>query len=258
LTLIKRGGEQNFADYLTAIGYPFEYEETFPHTRAKPDFVVRMRGETIVFDVKEFDAQDWRRSVGAAQYNPYKEIRRHIDYGREKFKDFDKYVCCVVLQNNGNDHVNIEDPATVLGSLYGDLGWEYPLSVGRGLPVQSPPKLAVGFGGNAQVHANKNTTISAVLTLRRLAFGRKMLVKSMRKHAHMEMSEAIEVAKNQYGPEFDPTSMPFGVIVWENAYARDPLSRDLFNGPFDERWGRDGNDITNVFSGPGLNQLLVP
>jgi hypothetical protein len=39
------------------------------------------------------------------------------------------------------------------------------------------------------------------------------------------------------------------VVVYENPYARIPLGRDLFCGPFDERWGVDGEFIQRVLVG---------
>ena len=40
-----------------------------------------------------------------------------------------------------------------------------------------------------------------------------------------------------------------GVIVWENYLATKPFPRDIFCGPYDQRWGRDGDLIKRVFVG---------
>jgi len=40
------------------------------------------------------------------------------------------------------------------------------------------------------------------------------------------------------------------VSVYENPYARIPLSRDLFNGPFDKRFGTEGQFVRRIFVGP--------
>jgi hypothetical protein len=34
-----------------------------------------------------------------------------------------------------------------------------------------------------------------------------------------------------------------------------PLPRDIFNGPYDERYGQDGADITRVFCGSAFEQF---
>ena len=39
------------------------------------------------------------------------------------------------------------------------------------------------------------------------------------------------------------------VVVYENPFARIPLSRDLFRGPFDERWGVEGEFVRRVYVG---------
>jgi hypothetical protein len=54
---------------------------------------------------------------------------------------------------------------------------------------------------------------------------------------------------------FDPEEKQIGVIVWENAVARIPLSRELFTGPYDERWGFDGRHQSIVFRGEKLADL---
>lgn len=68
---------------------------------------------------------------------------------------------------------------------------------------------------------NKNTTISALLTVRYVSIGRD--------------------GETQQG-----------VIVFENVYARRPLPLGILNGPYDARFGLDGNDLACVFCGPAL------
>jgi hypothetical protein len=58
----------------------------------------------------------------------------------------------------------------------------------------------------------------------------------------------MEAASERF-PNFDVEERHLGVIVWENAVARIPLSRDLFTGPYDLRWGVEGSDQTIVFEG---------
>lgn len=63
------------------------------------------------------------------------------------------------------------------------------------------------------------------------------------------------MAKEKFGSDFDAYEEQQGVIVWENAYARIPLSRELFTGPFDERWGLDGTDLASIYCGERLAEL---
>jgi hypothetical protein len=46
-------------------------------------------------------------------------------------------------------------------------------------------------------------------------------------------------------------------MVYENPHAAVKLPRELFSGPYDERWGRMENEslIGRVFTGPDLQKL---
>ncbi len=45
------------------------------------------------------------------------------------------------------------------------------------------------------------------------------------------------------------------VVVHENPYARMPLHRELFIGPYDERYGPQDEHISWVFAGDGITKL---
>lgn len=45
------------------------------------------------------------------------------------------------------------------------------------------------------------------------------------------------------------------VTVDENPYARIPLAQDLFRGPFDQRWGAEGEFIKRLYVGPEVARL---
>ena len=53
-------------------------------------------------------------------------------------------------------------------------------------------------------------------------------------------------------PEFDLNEEYLSAIIWENVFARIPIPRDLFCGPYDERYGADGEIVTRVFAGEGI------
>jgi hypothetical protein len=44
-------------------------------------------------------------------------------------------------------------------------------------------------------------------------------------------------------------------IVYENPHAAKPLPRDIFVGPFDERWGQSGDYIAPVYTGKSIEEL---
>lgn len=106
----------------------------------------------------------------------------------------------------------------------------------------------------AQFLRNKNTTISALITLRQVAVGKKRLRKIRDDNPGIAFDQAFAMAVDRFGKDFFDQFQQ-GVIVWENIHARLPLPRDMFDGPFDERWGLDGSDLACVFCGLELTAL---
>ncbi len=54
-----------------------------------------------------------------------------------------------------------------------------------------------------------------------------------------------------------PELRPVRVIVYDNPFARMPFSKDLFRGPFDERWGVDGEWMGSSCGGCTLGRESV-
>jgi hypothetical protein len=71
----------------------------------------------------------------------------------------------------------------------------------------------------------------------------------------MAAVQEIFAAATENYPNFDAEEKQLGVIVWENAVARIPLSRELFTGPYDERWGYEPNRQSIIFRGEKLRAL---
>jgi hypothetical protein len=195
------------------------------------------------------------RGRGIAQYDPHGGIIERINSGRKKFKEYEEFPCCVVLQNNGNVLVDMETPAVVLGAMYGKIGFQVPVYVGRGIPSGPAPPIQPAFLSGARMQPDRNRTISALITLRLVEIGRLRLRKIRKENSGLNFDDALRAAVECYGPDFDFNELQQGVIVWENAHARRPLPRDMFNGPLDERWGLDGTDIACVFYGSQMTQL---
>jgi len=242
-------GEQRFETYLEAMGYPFEFEKEYPGKQKRPDYTVTKNG-TFLFDVKDADPN---MPLGFNQVDPHEPIIQRINAGRKKFKEFKEFPCCVVLQNNGNMFMDIEHAPIVLGAMYGKVGFTVPLYVGAGAPSESPPSRQAFLGG-AQFLADKNTTISALISLRRVAVGKRRLRKIREENPTLHFDDAFAMAVERFGPDFFDDFQQ-GVIVWENVHARLPLPRNLFDGPFDERWGLDHGDLACIFFGTELAGL---
>ena|SRR5258708_7269732 len=210
-------GERQFERYLNSAHYPFEFEKSYAGRAKKPDYTVTA-SQVFLADVKDFDP--FIPNLGFQQVDVHSRIREKIQAGYKKFKEYKDFPCCVVLQNNGNPHVSVAEPAIVLGCMYGTVGFQVPIYIGNGPPpAGNPPAPTPVFTGDAQMTATKNRTISALLSLREVAVG------------------------------------ILGVIVWENAHARLPLSRELFRGTYDERFGLEDGYVQRIFCGSGMAEL---
>jgi hypothetical protein len=247
---VRTEGERQFEAYLDSVRYKYEFEKSYPGRAKKPDYTITAN-QVLLADVKDFD--QLLPNIGFQQVDVHFRIRKKIEDGRKKFKEYKDFTCCVVLQNNGNVHVPSEDPTIVLGSMYGSVGFAVPVFVGDGVAPAKLPEPTIGFMGDAQMTATKNTTISALLSLRQVAVGVRRMRK-IRKEITCSVDEAIATAGQRF-ENFDYDEKQLGVIVWENCHARLPLSRELFVGPYDERWGLAGSDIQRVFCGQGVSDL---
>jgi hypothetical protein len=244
-------GEQRFETYLNAMGYPFVFEKEHPGKNKRPDYTLALGGNSYLFDVKDADPYAPR---GFNQFDPHPEIIERVKAGLKKFREFKEFPCCIVLQNNGNVHIMNEEPSVMLGAMYGKIGFTIPLDVGEGPRSEPAPPVQPVFTGGAQFQPNRNTRISALITLRRIGVGKRRLRRIQQDNPNLGFWDAYNRAAERFGADFFE-ELQQGVIVWENVYARVPLPRDLFNGPWDERYGLDGGDITRIFCGSAFEEF---
>jgi hypothetical protein len=107
----------------------------------------------------------------------------------------------------------------------------------------------VTFGGG-KIHedrgdvpiAPENTTTSAVILLERYRIGQKrfrLFIHEREQELGRELGveEYIRLAEESVGTELDLSLNRIRLRVHENPYASVPLDRQLFRGPFDERYG---------------------
>lgn len=205
----------------------------------------------FLFDVKDFDPY---MPLGSGAYDPYPRIREKIEDGREKFKEFKEYPCSLVLKNNGNAFVQLESVDIMLGAMYGDAGFTFPVDARLGRGVGPLKRAFLGRGKMIRPTHTQNTTISAIITLRYVPIGSWQFQRVVKESPDLSMDETFVAAAERF-PGFDIGERQLGVIVWENAVARIPLSRELFTGPYDERWGYDDGHQSIVFRGEKLTGL---
>jgi hypothetical protein len=243
-------GELLFQDYLDAMHYSYEFEREFAGKGKRPDYTVTKSG-LFLFDVKDFERHT---PLGFGFYDPYPRIREKIEEGREKFQEFKEFPCSLVLKNNGNVLVDLETVDIMLGSMYGDSGFSFPVDTSHGVAVGPITPAFLGRGKMIRPTHVQNTTISALITLRQVPVGMRQFRKMVKEYPDLNIEDTLAAAAERF-PNFDVGEKRLGVIVWENAVARIPLTRELFTGPYDLRWGAEGDHQKIVFCGGKLAGL---
>lgn len=246
--------EQLFENYLVSQGFiEFRYEKSFEGKSKKPDYALSIRGKEYIFDVREFDFQD---ISGYGAYDSYIRVREKIKQSARKFEEYKEYPCCLVLYKDNAPLVDIESPEVMLGAMYGDYDIDMNFAAERGANDPGSYRLTLHDRGgivSPDWPGARNKATSAVITLRYVAVGQKRLEKYIE-----ELSKNKDVTPADYSKievDFDKRERQLGVIVWENAHAEIPFPRELFCGPYDATYGREGNVIRRIFVGAGLQAL---
>jgi hypothetical protein len=125
-----------------------------------------------------------------------------------------------------------------------------------------PPRTGFSEGGKMiepNLKVPQNTTISAIIALERLRVGGRefqviVAAKEAAEERRLSWAEFFELL--QADREKNNRHV-LRTMVYENPYATVPLPRNLFNGPYDERWGPIENQplIGRLFTGPDLQKL---
>jgi hypothetical protein len=108
--------------------------------------------------------------------------------------------------------------------------------------------------------AAQNRTISPVLALQRYMVGSKrfeIVIERKEKELGraLELPEFMDEIERVNGTAMDFSLSQLRLIVHENPFARIQLPRELFRGPYDERYAGQEGRITRVFCGSQLATL---
>jgi len=238
-----------------------EYEPIFPGSARRVDYRIAHSKYPLWFEVKEFDDDPTLSGSGGGAFDPYVGVRMKVAKAAEKFRDYDDECCSLVLFNERMNRVNICTPRIALGAMLGSVGFVVPIDTTTG--TQSGPVVDnVFMDGGKMFHPHiktpQNRTISAIIALERFNVGQHELQieverkeraeqRSLPLEEHLAM---LEANREGYGRRVLRT------IVYENPHARRPLPPDIFTGPFDERWGQEGEVIKQIFIGQELQKLI--
>lgn len=234
----RTAGEMVFEQYLSTQLVGFEFEKEYSGKTQRPDYAIVWRDQTIVLDVKDFSPPD-QLPKGFSAFDPYTKIREKIQQGRNKFRQFKEYCCALVLYNRGQPLVMIEDDQIMLACMYGDLGFTFPVNTATG--VGDASQLRGAFLGRGKMlrpdrRTPQNTTISAIITLRKIRPHYLRLLDMVHEYPMMGVSELMEQAPRLIN-DYDPHAEVPCVIVWHNAVARIPFPEGLFRGFYDSHVG---------------------
>lgn len=257
--------EQLFEAYLNASGLTdFRFEPPQDGTSRRPDYSLNVLNMDILFELKQFDQTpaDFNHVGGA--FDPYKPVREKIEAARKKFRDLDRFCCCLVLYNNDKPLVEL-GWQYVYGAMLGNLGFSMPVNTETGMADESQTQRLFGGGGkmyrylDGQAIAPQNRTISAIIVLRRYMVGTKRFEIAMKRKENelgrkLELLEFWDEIERARGTALDLSLSQLRVIVLENPFARIQLPRELFRGPYDERYAGVEGRIVRVFCG---NQLAA-
>ncbi len=257
MNIVRTEGEILFERYLWERGLSFDFEKPEEGKRKIPDYSIDWHGEKCFLDVKDFE----RRCIPeeSSAFDPYPPIREKILQGRKKFKEYREHCCALVLRNLGNSTVRLEFPDIVLGSMYGDAGFTFPVDVGAGRgDLSQTRQVFLGRGKMIRPYWSKpeNTTLSALITLTIIQPHYVALSELFREHPGCGIEECRQELIRVI-PNFDETLEVPRVIVWYNAYARIPFPSDLFNGPYDTHFGVVDGEQRITFRGQQLPQSIL-
>jgi hypothetical protein len=231
-------GEIAFEKYLNFQRIPFEFEKEHPGKSKRPDYAVEWEGHPVLFDVKDFDPPD-SFPMGFGAFDPYPPIREKIDQGRDKFKQFKEYCCALVLYNAGRPLIMIENVDIMLGAMYGDAGFTFPVNMSTGVGDSSQMKKTF-LGRGKMVRPNwsqaQNTTLSAIITIVIIKPHFLQLLDLVRNNPSLTLEESEAEIRSKI-PDFDSELEVPRVIVWYNGVARIPFPTSLFRGDYDTHFG---------------------
>jgi hypothetical protein len=259
--------ERLFESYLNASGLTeFEFQPHIQGASARPDFRLHVSDTGMVFfEVKEFQPTNDDFRPGGGYFDPYEPIRRKIQDAMPQFKDLKSECCAVVLFNVGRPLVHL-GWRFVYGAMLGNLSFRFPVRLAPGPPIETPLEPVFGPGGemirekNGKPFEPQKTRISAIIVLERLAIGKRRYEvevkrKEMEMGRDMTIEEYLGFERNQRGTEGDFSLAQPRTVVCENPYAARPLPKELFRGPYDERYGQIDESVGRKYAGEQIAKL---
>jgi excisionase family DNA binding protein len=247
-----------FEQYLADNGLDADHEPVVAGRSARLDYRIMHDDQPFWFEVKEFGESD---IGGGGAFDPYISIRNRIGKAAKQFADYKGESCSIVFYNDRLNLASIYAPEIVLGAMLGNVSVTVPVDVSTGTET-GPTKTGFSEGGKMiepNLKVPQNTTISAIIALERFGVGSRefrvmVAAKEAAEERRLPWTEFFELLQTDREKN---NRHVLRTMVYENPYAAVSLPRDLFNGPYDERWGpiEERPLIGRIFTGPELQKL---
>lgn len=261
----KNDSEKFFEQYLTQNGYSFDHEPTISGKAKKMDQRVFFEGAEVFFEEKEFSESGSMPIDGA--FDPYKRIHNKLEESWEQLNEYRNRSCSLVLYNGSAAPVFLK-PAIVLGAMLGPsfhVADKDPTMAHRVFDAGDPEGYRAGFMIDYEKKAPRSTPFSSVVVLEQFPLGQVKFSQlyDEREKRRVNKPDSVENAIDTFdyiqtfeSEGFDITETVLRVVIYENPFAAIPLPRNLFQGPYDERWGvQDPDNIVRLFTGTELQKL---
>jgi hypothetical protein len=249
----KTQSELLFEEYLRTHGHSdWKDEAPIEGKPTNPDYRLEFNGTSYFFEIKEFEAQPVR--LGSGYFDPYGPLREKVNKVTRQFKHYKEFSCSVVLANPNMAFV-IFEPWAIMGTMLGNIGFE----VAIGEKAEPVDKVFTSGGKmvNDKQKKPQNTTISSIIVLQPYPLRQDLIrinvkqnEEKLRRRLYME-----EILEIHDGIPDSPDLRVVRVVVYENPFARIPLSRELFCGNYDERFGNVDGRMSRIFSGEGIKGI---
>jgi|GEM_PF-762249 len=258
--------ERMFQDYLDTHGVSFDFEPKIEGKQKRPDFRVTWSGHVLLCEVKGLYGTQPRPR--AANFDPYRSIRKEIHEVRRQFREYKTENCCVLILHNVSDWAFRDWPRVLVAAMLGDDGLEIPFDPERGILLRNQARHAhLGRGKMRDQKSGRvqNTGISAIAVLSErtisnprfeAAYNERISELKARTGAEPTAAQRLEIRMALYSEIPVSLGVCPRISVVENPFARIPLPPEVFCGPWDERYRFDRTlpGIERVFAGDALKQ----
>lgn len=256
--------ELAFEDYLSKQEILFRYEE-LPNGITQPvDYSFEIAGKTLRFDVKEWAPK--KQIPGVGSLDPYMPVRKKVEEGRKKFKQYKgrDEPCVLVLCHYGPQLIVLDD-ISIFGAMRGNLGWVFPINHDTGVGDASQTEIVFTNGGKMIHQAPdapvrlQNTTISAIAVLKSIRVRSRRVSMSLRRREaatgrKFTIEETFSLFLELYNADESVEVEPC-VAVYDNLDAAVSLPHEFPGGPYDERFGKCGDRLCRTYVGTELAEI---